>query len=189
LRSRSVIASLLERDMVVGSKLCCLLLTIMASTSEPDPAPNSLGLNFDQLKIQDPPDAEPKSEEPPQSPSQDAAAEGEKKKPYVNPERVKTGGNQRVRCLFCFCARPSNSEPQDKLSEEALSERMARMREQNEKIKQRRLVRLRPRLRPNAYSHTRTFKPTRRHSRRPRKPNASNLHRAERYKKVSLSRN
>ncbi|KAJ7349371.1 hypothetical protein DFH08DRAFT_778566 [Mycena albidolilacea] len=94
----------------------------MASTSEPDPAPNSLGLNFDQLKIQDPPDAEPKSEEPPQSPSQDAAAEGEKKKPYVNPERVKTGGNQR-----------------DKLSEEALSERMARMREQNEKIKQRRL--------------------------------------------------
>ncbi|KAJ7849098.1 hypothetical protein B0H14DRAFT_2766124 [Mycena olivaceomarginata] len=79
----------------------------MASTSEPDPAPNSL---------------EPKSEEPPQSPSQDAAAEGEKKKPYVNPERVKTGGNQR-----------------DKLSEEALSERMARMREQNEKIKQRRL--------------------------------------------------
>ncbi|KAF8226212.1 hypothetical protein L208DRAFT_1015022, partial [Tricholoma matsutake] len=45
-----------------------------------------------------------------------------KKKAYVNPERVKTGGNQR-----------------DKLSEEELAERMARMREQNEKIKQRRM--------------------------------------------------
>ncbi|KAJ7702458.1 hypothetical protein B0H17DRAFT_1044394 [Mycena rosella] len=88
----------------------------MAGTSEP--APNSLGLDFDQLKIQDPPEAESKPDDTPQSPSQDA----EKKKPYVNPERVKTGGNQR-----------------DKLSEEALSERMARMREQNEKIKQRRL--------------------------------------------------
>ncbi|KAJ7093088.1 hypothetical protein C8R44DRAFT_890864 [Mycena epipterygia] len=88
----------------------------MASASE-SPA-NSLGLDFDQLKIQDP----PKPEDPPQSPSLEAAEPAEKKKPYVNPERVKTGGNQR-----------------DKLSEEALSERMARMREQNEKIKQRRL--------------------------------------------------
>ncbi|KAJ7470431.1 hypothetical protein FB451DRAFT_1253706 [Mycena latifolia] len=91
----------------------------MASTS--DPPANSLGLDFDQLKIQDPPEAESKTEEPPQSPPQDVEP-AEKKKPYVNPERVKTGGNQR-----------------DKLSEEALSERMARMREQNEKIKQRRL--------------------------------------------------
>ncbi|KAJ6606640.1 hypothetical protein DFH09DRAFT_1017753 [Mycena vulgaris] len=94
----------------------------MASTSEPPP--NSLGLDFDQLKIQDPSETESKVEDTPQSPSQDAEP-AEKKKPYVNPERVKTGGNQR-----------------DKLSEEALSERMARMREQNEKIKQRRLVRL-----------------------------------------------
>jgi len=46
----------------------------------------------------------------------------EKKKPYINPERVKTGGNQR-----------------NKMSEEALAERMSRMREQNEKIKQRRM--------------------------------------------------
>ncbi|KAJ7490051.1 hypothetical protein B0H11DRAFT_2011549 [Mycena galericulata] len=91
-----------------------------SSTSEP--SPNSLGLDFDQLKIQDPPQTESKPQESPQSPSQDAAEPAEKKKPYVNPERVKTGGNQR-----------------DKLSEEALSERMARMREQNEKIKQRRL--------------------------------------------------
>ncbi|KAJ6500348.1 hypothetical protein C8R45DRAFT_1121275 [Mycena sanguinolenta] len=91
----------------------------MASPSEPEPVANSLGLNFDQLKIQDPPEPEPKSAE---EPAQDADPAGDKKKPYVNPERVKTGGNQR-----------------DKLSEEALSERMARMREQNEKIKQRRL--------------------------------------------------
>jgi len=45
-----------------------------------------------------------------------------KKSPYVNPERVKTGGL-----------------PKDKLTDEELAERMARMREQNEKIKQRRL--------------------------------------------------
>ncbi|KAJ7070347.1 hypothetical protein B0H15DRAFT_793591 [Mycena belliarum] len=91
----------------------------MASTSEAPP--NSLGLDFDQLRIQDPFEIEAKSEDTAQSPSKDAES-AEKKKPYVNPERVKTGGNQR-----------------DKLSEEALSERMARMREQNEKIKQRRL--------------------------------------------------
>ncbi|KAJ7184113.1 hypothetical protein C8R46DRAFT_1062950 [Mycena filopes] len=89
--------------------------------SPPEPTPNSLGLDFDQLKIQDPPEPEPKVEEAPTSPSQDTES-AERRKPYVNPERVKTGGNQR-----------------DKLSEEALSERMARMREQNEKIKQRRL--------------------------------------------------
>ncbi|KAJ7043350.1 hypothetical protein C8F04DRAFT_38047 [Mycena alexandri] len=89
--------------------------------SAPEPTPNSLGLDFDQLKIQDPPETEPKAEEAPKSPSVDTAESAERKKPYVNPERVKTGGNQR-----------------DKLSEEALSERMARMREQNEKIKQRR---------------------------------------------------
>lgn len=45
-----------------------------------------------------------------------------KKSPYVNPERVNTGGL-----------------PRDKLTDEELAERMARMREQNEKIKQRRL--------------------------------------------------
>ncbi|KAI9509941.1 hypothetical protein F5148DRAFT_977498 [Russula earlei] len=45
-----------------------------------------------------------------------------KKTPYVNPDRVKTGGL-----------------PKDKLTDEELAERMARMRAQNEKIKQRRL--------------------------------------------------
>jgi hypothetical protein len=77
-----------------------LCLTVMASPPEPEPAANSLGLNFDQLKIQDPPAPEAKAEDPPQSPSQDAAESAEKKKPYVNPERVKTGGNQRVRAMF-----------------------------------------------------------------------------------------
>ncbi|KAJ7197287.1 hypothetical protein GGX14DRAFT_574405 [Mycena pura] len=87
----------------------------MASASEPELPANSLGLDFDRLKVQDP-------DSTPIDPPQDAPTDKDKKKPYVNPERVKTGGTQR-----------------DKLSEEALSERMARMREQNEKIKQRRL--------------------------------------------------
>jgi len=55
----------------------------------------------------------------------DAEEDGDQKKKgrgYHNPERVMTGGAQR-----------------DKLSEEELTERMARMREQNEKIKQRRM--------------------------------------------------
>lgn len=121
----------------------------------PDAAPNSLGLDLDTLRIKDeletsgsfepPPDAAdetnaPKAEEIDSSDAAETAAETpvaedeaksptsdggkrerEKKQPYVNPERVKTGGAQR-----------------DKLSEEELTERMIRIREQNEKIKQRR---------------------------------------------------
>ncbi|EPQ58527.1 hypothetical protein GLOTRDRAFT_114923 [Gloeophyllum trabeum ATCC 11539] len=65
-------------------------------------------------------------EEPAEEQAEDKAeAEGkekkEKKTPYVNPDRVKTGGAQR-----------------DKLSEDELAQRMVRIREQNEKIKQRR---------------------------------------------------
>ncbi|OSD02750.1 hypothetical protein PYCCODRAFT_1458859 [Trametes coccinea BRFM310] len=111
-------------------------------------ASNSLGLDLEALKIKDSTDA---PADPPASAStKDAASPAEgsgkpadeasdakqgdneqspdaskkepKKKPYVNPDRVKTGGAQR-----------------DKLSEEELAERMARIREQNEKIKQRRL--------------------------------------------------
>ncbi|KAF8197426.1 hypothetical protein BJ912DRAFT_846225, partial [Pholiota molesta] len=63
------------------------------------------------------PSAVPEGTEAPTS-----AVKKEKGRPYVNPERVKTGGAQR-----------------DKLTDEALQERMARIREQNEKIKQRRL--------------------------------------------------
>ncbi|KAF8163104.1 hypothetical protein B0H34DRAFT_694128 [Crassisporium funariophilum] len=87
-----------------------------------DPSTNALGLDFSQLTVQpslDTPDAQPSSSTQPPSPT---VRKLEKEKPYVNTERVKTGGTQR-----------------DKLSDEALQERMARMREQNEKIKQRRL--------------------------------------------------
>ncbi|KAJ7582476.1 hypothetical protein C8J56DRAFT_1097853 [Mycena floridula] len=92
--------------------------------ANPSP-PNSLGLDFDQLKIQEPESkpaatAQPTAE--PGKPEEAVAEQKEKKKPYVNSERVKTGGTQR-----------------DKLSDEALTERMARIKEQNEKIKQRRL--------------------------------------------------
>ncbi|KAF7983143.1 hypothetical protein HWV62_24123 [Athelia sp. TMB] len=63
--------------------------------------------------------------EDPSTAPEDAEEDGDQKKKgrgYHNPERVMTGGAQR-----------------DKLSEEELTERMARMREQNEKIKQRRM--------------------------------------------------
>ncbi|KAF4615137.1 hypothetical protein D9613_002870 [Agrocybe pediades] len=86
---------------------------------------NALGLDFSELKIEDPPanvDEQSTQAISPSTPSVEPSARKEKSKPYVNPERVKTGGSQR-----------------DKLSEEALQERMARIREQNEKIKQRRL--------------------------------------------------
>ncbi|KAF8921592.1 hypothetical protein CPB85DRAFT_1271514 [Mucidula mucida] len=91
-----------------------------------EPASNTLGLDFDQLKITEsssPPSNDvPVADKGNDSPDNEHAGKQEKKKPYINPERVKTGGAQR-----------------DKLSDEALTERMARMKEQNEKIKQRRL--------------------------------------------------
>ncbi|KAH9483856.1 hypothetical protein JR316_0003334 [Psilocybe cubensis] len=83
---------------------------------------NALGLDFSQETVEE----KPEYQEPEQS-SQTVAPDSssrkeQKEKPYVNPERVKTGGSQR-----------------DKLSDEALEERMARIRQQNEKIKQRRI--------------------------------------------------
>lgn len=85
----------------------------MASTS----SANSLGLDFDQLKIQEPsaPEEPAKpSESPvldPSQPTESSSQEDQpstpvnadtrdKKKPYVNPERVKTGGNQRVSVIL-----------------------------------------------------------------------------------------
>lgn len=50
------------------------------------PPTNSLGLDFDAPQPAPP---------PPEAPAQDQPAR-EKKKPYVNPDRVKTGGPQRV---------------------------------------------------------------------------------------------
>jgi hypothetical protein len=81
-----------------------------------DTSNNALGLDFAEK-----PDES--DSQTPQEPSPDPnTVKKEKEKPYVNPERVKTGGAQR-----------------DKLSDEALQERMTRIREQNVKIKQRRL--------------------------------------------------
>jgi len=117
----------------------------------PEPPPNSLGLDL----VRPEPGLDPQSSSPsspvPQSATQLTAdsttdtdttttatpttpttgvtkvedvakLNASKKSPYVNPERVKTGGL-----------------PRDKLTDEELAERMVRMREQNEKIKQRRL--------------------------------------------------
>jgi hypothetical protein len=76
---------------------------------------NSLGLDFDRLGINEPnipvPEASPSGEvndsaatpavvepevhEPSPKPGP-IHADKEKRKPYVNPERVKTGGSQRV---------------------------------------------------------------------------------------------
>ncbi|KAJ3517778.1 hypothetical protein NLJ89_g272 [Agrocybe chaxingu] len=88
-----------------------------------EPPSNALGLQFSQQTVED---KEPEVPEivskSPTSPSESPKKKDVKEKPYVNPDRVKTGGAQR-----------------DKLSEEALAEKMARMREQNEKIRLRRL--------------------------------------------------
>ncbi|KAF7322744.1 hypothetical protein HMN09_00053300 [Mycena chlorophos] len=93
----------------------------MASPAEPEVPANTLGLDFEQKGAAPASPATPATDTT-TGEKKDDGAEREKKKPYVNPERVKTGGAQR-----------------DKMTEEELSERMARMREQNEKIKQRRL--------------------------------------------------
>jgi len=116
----------------------------------PDPPPNSLGLDLAHPEPEPPVDSQPtaaSSPSPPPEPTTQSStdttglatadADGapsttkvddatksnvSKKTPYVNPERVKTGGL-----------------PRDKLTDEELAERIARIREQNEKIKQRRL--------------------------------------------------
>ncbi|KAI9569089.1 hypothetical protein HD554DRAFT_1985028, partial [Boletus coccyginus] len=75
---------------------------------------NSLGLDFEQAAA-----TEETATEQAANTEQETK---EKKKPYVNPERVRTGGPQR-----------------EKPTEEELAETMQRMKEQNEKIKQRRL--------------------------------------------------
>ncbi|KIM57658.1 hypothetical protein SCLCIDRAFT_1219348 [Scleroderma citrinum Foug A] len=93
------------------------------------PASNSLGLNFDALQISDPTDSVRNEDQapPPEEPAQEQPTptkeqKPDKKKSYHNPERVKTGGPQR-----------------EKMSDDDLAKRMQYMKEQNEKIKQRRL--------------------------------------------------
>ena len=56
---------------------------------------NALGLDFAEKDKQD--------SHTPQEPSPDySTVKKEKEKPYVNPERVKTGGAQRVRSLSFY---------------------------------------------------------------------------------------
>ncbi|EEB89460.1 hypothetical protein MPER_12436, partial [Moniliophthora perniciosa FA553] len=77
---------------------------------ESSPSANTLGLEFNNLSIKDAdakspePASEssaidvqsPSSEQPePDSASKDSKDGREKKKPYVNPDRFKTGGTQR----------------------------------------------------------------------------------------------
>lgn len=75
-------------------------LYITSSMTEPSSS-NVLGLNFDNLHLNDSAISQdlpqPQSDDPPPDlQSQDSAAKDKKTKPYVNPERVKTGGSQRV---------------------------------------------------------------------------------------------
>ncbi|KIJ69641.1 hypothetical protein HYDPIDRAFT_36664 [Hydnomerulius pinastri MD-312] len=94
---------------------------------------NSLGLNFDALQIKD--NNADSNDAPPTAVTNDEGAtqeevagerpketKAEKKKPYVNLERVNTGGAQR-----------------EKLTAEELDERMQRIQLLNEKIRQRTL--------------------------------------------------
>jgi len=136
----------------------------------PDPPPNSLGLDLAHPEPEPPVDSQPTVASPPSPPpepttqsSTDSAglatadadeapsttkvddatkSNASKKTPYVNPERVLTGGLPRVNLLALTS--PPYILPflrvQDKLTDEELAERIARIREQNEKIKQRRLV-------------------------------------------------
>ena len=89
----------------------------MSDPAPPDQAaPNSLGLDLEALKIKDGPNAAASAPEDVPPAAADASQETdeakddeenkdatvgkkepkEKKKPYVNPDRVKTGGTQRV---------------------------------------------------------------------------------------------
>ena len=103
-------------------------LPVMSET-QPEPTKDSLGLDIDSLKLDDTTQETPTAQDAadasaPESASdaakpaeatadeeQQSAAEDEKKqpprerkKPYVNPERVKTGGPQRVRPGSFGCA-------------------------------------------------------------------------------------
>lgn len=157
--STSASAGLLSATSSLSASLSPTQTFAMAEPPAPPPSKDTLGLDLDSLKITEdtpapapPPDAAAADQEQPaatpitpsQSQQSDVTAGGtparERKKPYINPERVKTGGAQRV------CIGPQSNVhfadqiQQDKLTDEELAERMVRIREQNEKIKQRRAV-------------------------------------------------
>lgn len=101
-KSGSSTKSLFARDMVddaeqgadqiagdlIWISVCVGMQRLMADT-------NSLGLDFEQEAATE----ETATEQAANTPEQETKAE--KKKPYVNPERVKTGGPQRVGAATC----------------------------------------------------------------------------------------
>ncbi|KAF8350928.1 hypothetical protein F5887DRAFT_913779 [Amanita rubescens] len=97
-------------------------------TSTPE---NSLGLQLEQLQIADTESTQPESQVA-ERPSD--SKEKKKEKPYVNPERFRTGGSQHTLQSIKYIV-----FVQEKLSDEKLAERIERIKAQNEKIKQRRL--------------------------------------------------
>lgn len=105
-----------------------------------DDASNALGLDFSQLTVADKQEPVPEPNAVEENDTTTPTTKKEKGKPYVNPERVKTGGAQRVGHFLYSYQILFDTPQQDKLSDEALQERMARIKEQNERIKQRRLV-------------------------------------------------
>jgi len=61
-----------------------------------DDASNALGLDFSHLTVADKPEPVPELNTVEENDTTSTTAKKEKEKPYVNPERVKTGGAQRV---------------------------------------------------------------------------------------------
>lgn len=87
-----------------GIDSCHIVTLRSAPPMSSIPPTNSLGLDFD---------APQPAHSPPETPAQDQPVR-EKKKPYVNPDRVKTGGPQRV-CQTQFTLSPSLIFPLGKI--------------------------------------------------------------------------
>lgn len=110
--------------------------------------PNSLGLDFDStqttMQPEEPVESKAGSEQgdalepPPESPVEHPKPS--KPEPYINPQRVNTGGPPRVTYFLFPLFTCSLLLYQVKLSEQELEERMALRRKENEKRKERDLV-------------------------------------------------
>lgn len=110
---------------------------------------NSLGLDVTGTTDAPQPDPVPKGDDEPASPAPPTPAGAtpksppiDKKVPYVNKNRVQTGGAPRVRVLFLPTSHTLAHCPlQEKLSPEELEARMAEIRKRNQQIKEKREVR------------------------------------------------
>lgn len=107
-----MIASLFESDMVVYETMDFVVLIYLFGktphdfqvrvTGTPsahtmaDDASNALGLDFSQLTVADKQESVPEPNAVEENDTTSPTTKKEKGKPYVNPERVKTGGAQRV---------------------------------------------------------------------------------------------